>query len=284
MPSDSTEKVAFTQPTFSTQEETDSNYVSSLAHTHSHYHSKLYTSVVGVNPLIAAASPLLSLMGRLKSAAQFTDISELYLDLIHEIKSFESYAQRLNYRPETVLIARYILTATLDETILETDWGRENNWEKHKLLLFFQQEEWGGERFFVILERLEEEPALYIDVLELVYMCLSLGYEGKFRYQERGHLTLSDLLQDLFYKIYQVRRELKPDLNGKKPLLLPKLAPTQTINVLIPVKLFCLSALFSLAVVGSSFTQQQWQHLNPLATPLTHENANSHLVSHEVTT
>ena len=182
---------------------------SAAPHSHSQtqtpYHSKLYTSKISVNPLLAAASPLLSIMGRLHSTAQPYDIAELYLDLIHEIKSFDSYAQRLNYRSETILVARYILTTTLDETILNTHWGKQSGWEKHKLLMFFQQEEWGGDRFFVILERLEEEPLFYIDLLELVYTCLSLGYEGKFLFQERGHHSLAEITEDLFYKIQQIR-------------------------------------------------------------------------------
>lgn len=232
-----------------------------LVHTHSPYHSKLYTSAVSVNPLIAAASPILSLLGRLQTSPHPADIAELYLDLIHEIKSFESYAQRLSYRTETIFIARYMLAATIDETILNTSWGQESGWENHKILFFFQQEEWGGERFFVILERLQEEPLLYIDALELAYMCLSLGYEGKFRYQERGHLALDEIIKKLFFKISQVRDELKPDLNSPKLATLPK---SQTVKVLIPTKLFCLSTLFSLLIMGSAFTGQQWQQLNPL--------------------
>lgn len=232
-----------------------------LTHTHSHYTSKLYTSTIGVNPLVAAASPILSLMGRLRSATHPYEISELYLDLIHEIKSFESHAQRLNYRAENILIARYLLTSTLDETILNTAWGKESEWEKHKLLMFFQQEEWGGERFFVILERLEEEPLFYVDLLELAYICLSLGFEGKFRYLERGHYPLNEISKNLFYKIQQIRHELKPDLNPKR--LHSSATRIKVKSTLIPVKLFLLSAFFSLAVVGTSFTSQQWQQLIP---------------------
>src|SRR3990167_9014247 len=136
-----------------------------LVHTHSPYYSKLYTSNINVNSLLAAASPIFTLLGRVRILPQYTNPNELYLDFVHEIKAFESYAQRLNYRAENILVARYLLASTVDEVILNTHWGKESEWREHNLLMFFQQEDWGGNRFFVILERLEEEPLFYIDVL-----------------------------------------------------------------------------------------------------------------------
>src|SRR3990167_2355885 len=189
-----------------------------LAHAHSQYNSKLYTPVISINPLIAAASPILSLIGRLRNAF-------------------------------------------VDETWLHSTSGKEKEWEKHKLLLFFQQEDWGGERFFIILERLEQDPLFYIDLLELTYLCLSLGYEGKFRYQERGHLKLQEIINNLFEKIKQIRHELKPDFNSKRILVKQK---TQVKEILIPIRLFIMSTCLSLILIGNSLSIEHWQHLNPL--------------------
>ncbi|EKD75722.1 MAG: IcmH [uncultured bacterium] len=255
------EGTTYFAPTSFLIEQTASGTRVPLAHAHSQYNSKLYTPVISINPLIAAASPILSLIGRLRNAFISQDTAELYLDLIHEIKSFESYAQRLNYRAEIILIARYALSAMVDETLLHSTSGKEKEWEKHKLLLFFQQEDWGGDRFFIILERLEQDPLFYIDLLELTYLCLSLGYEGKFRYQERGHVELQKIINNLFDKIKKIRHELKPDFNSKKITLKQK---PKVKEILIPIRLFIMSTCLSLILIGSSLSIEHWQHLNPL--------------------
>ena len=184
-----------------------------------HYRSKVYTLRNGANPLISSASPLFSIANMLRRTTHYENLDTLYHHLIHEMHAFESQAQRLNYRPETILVTRYMLATFLDEIILNKPWGEEN-WKNHKLLMYFQQEDWGGDRFFVILDRLYEEPIPHIDLLELIYMILSLGYEGKFRYQDRGHVQLTIITENLFKKIQQYRLELRPNLHAER-LLLP---------------------------------------------------------------
>jgi len=52
----------------------------------------------------------------------------------------------------------------------------------------------GGERFFEFLTHFEREPGRYGDVLELMYLCLSLGFEGRLRVADQndaGHERLS---------------------------------------------------------------------------------------------
>lgn len=221
--------------------------------------SKFYSSMIGANPLLAAASPILSLVGRLYTASVLQDLSELYLDLIHEINAFENQAERFNYRHETIVIARYILAATLDEVIIK----KEPRWQNSQLLNFFQQDDVSGERFFLILERLSEEPAFYIDLLELIYVCLSLGYEGKFRQQLGAHHTLNTLRHEVFYKLCQIKRELRPSLNTTKQLTYQK-SRVKFQTILLPTKWFLLSAGLTVAIIVSSFTTQQWQGLNPI--------------------
>jgi type VI secretion system protein ImpK len=41
------------------------------------------------------------------------------------------------------------------------------------------REAWGGEKFFELLDRTSQDPARHIDLLELQYLCLALGFAGK---------------------------------------------------------------------------------------------------------
>lgn len=222
--------------------------------------SKYYQSMIGANPLLAAASPIFSLASRLQITDSLSNLSEVYLDLIHEIHAFETQAKRFNYRQDTITIARYLLAATLDEILIK----KIPTWRHHALLQFFQQEDVSGERFFLVLERLAEEPAFYIDLLELMYVSLSLGYEGKFANELGGHHALNHLKNEVFYKICQTKRELRPTLNVTRQLRYQKKV-TKIKTLLLPSSGFLVSTLVSLGIMASSLSAAQWQALNPLA-------------------
>ncbi len=177
----------------------------------SYYRSKAYNATLGINPLIAAASPLFTLAANLRECESYTDINGLYQQLSHEIRAFENSAQAQNNRSDIILVARYVICCLLDEIILNTSWGKISNWERHKLLATFHNEPNGDERFFVILDRISEAPEAHIDLLELLYLCLNFGFEGKYRYQENGKMQLESVIDHLFDLIRYQRGDIKKD-------------------------------------------------------------------------
>lgn len=183
-----------------------------LASAHSYYRSKTFVANAGTNRLIAAASALLSLATRLKETIGYSDIETLYQHLCHEISAFETLARKEGFRSETTLVARYILCTMLDECILQTPWGKFGEWDNHRLLFSFQKEAWGGERFFLILDRLSDDPAIHVDLLELIYLCLTLGYEGKYRLIENGNMQLEQIVEQLYRIIRYQRGDVKKEL------------------------------------------------------------------------
>ena len=102
---------------------------------------------------------------------------------------------------EVVLAARYALCAGLDEAVLSTPWGQQSEWAQHPLLVALHREAWGGEKFFEMLDRISQDPARHIDLMELQYLCLAFGFAGKYQVQERGHERLAEVQQDLYRKI-----------------------------------------------------------------------------------
>lgn len=183
-----------------------------LASPRAYYRSKKVTVHTGINPLIAAAASLITTAADLRILPDFSNAYDLYQELVHEIKAFETQAQSQGYRSEIILVARYILCTTLDEIILNTPGDKQSEWYKHKLLTTFHGEDWGGERFFLILERLSADVALHIDILELIYLCLNLGYSGKYQIIENGHTELEDLTDNLYQNIRWQRGEIKKEL------------------------------------------------------------------------
>jgi type VI secretion system protein ImpK len=60
-----------------------------------------------------------------------------------------------------------------------------------------------------VLERISSDPGRFIDLMELLYLCLAFGFAGKYRVKERGQTQLAELQRDLYRKIRD-RREAAP--------------------------------------------------------------------------
>ena len=95
----------------------------------------------------------------------------------------------------------------IDETVLSMPWGLESIWSKESLLITFHKEYSAGERFFALLKKRLEQPRSNIDVLEFFYVCLCLGFQGRYRMLERGGEELARVKQDVYQIIRRERGE-----------------------------------------------------------------------------
>jgi type VI secretion system protein ImpK len=172
----------------------------------------------GLNPLLQAANALLVLAGRVRTTLAPSDTGSLRRRALEAVRSFEERAASAGIPSETVLAARYALCATLDEAVLSTPWGAQSDWASQTLLVTLHRETWGGEKFFEMLERISRDPARHIDLMELQYACLALGFTGKFQVLERGQNQLADIQRDLYRRIRAHRgtteSELSPHWRG----------------------------------------------------------------------
>ncbi|MGN6650453.1 DotU family type VI secretion system protein [Trinickia sp.] len=160
----------------------------------------------GTNPLVAAANPLLNLVPQIRSAVHHPNPAWLREHLAAEIRQFETRAQQAGVAPEAIIGARYCLCTALDEAAALTPWGA-GVWSAHSLLVQFHNETWGGEKFFQVLERLSQHPRQHLDLLELLYFCLALGFEGRYRVLDNGRSQLEALRQQLAQTIRSMRGE-----------------------------------------------------------------------------
>jgi type VI secretion system protein ImpK len=167
----------------------------------------------GINPLVRAANPLLDLVVPLRVMATHSNIEGLRQQLVIAIKKFESDARDARIEQETIAAARYALCTFLDETISSTPWGGSGVWASRSLLVAFHNEAFGGEKFFLILQRLCQAPRANLDVLELMYLCLALGLEGRYRVIDGGRGQLDILRERLQQLIQRERGPYEPDLS-----------------------------------------------------------------------
>ncbi|PRA23044.1 hypothetical protein CQZ99_27120 [Pseudomonas poae] len=160
---------------------------------------------IGVNPLVDAAWELLLLVVQLKASSGREPLQALNDRLSVAVTGFETRALHLGVDNGQVMSARYVLCSVIDEAVTTTAWGSRSDWSKISLLSRFHKETFGGEKFFQLLERLSRDPVKHMSILELMYLCLSMGFEGKYRVVERGVAQLETLRDALYRQIRQVR-------------------------------------------------------------------------------
>ncbi|ARP87832.1 DotU family type VI secretion system protein [Bordetella genomosp. 9] len=209
--------------------------------------------ISGSNPLVAAANPLLDLIPQIRATASHPAPAMLREHLLDEIRQFELRAQQAGIPNETILGARYCLCTALDEAAALTPWGGNGVWSAHSLLVTFHNETWGGEKFFQLLNRLSQNPSQHLDLLELLYYCLLLGFEGRYRVIDNGRSQLETLRQRLLRILRSARgeyaRELSPHWRD---------APAQTPLRRLPVPLWAYGALAAVLALAI-FSLLSWR-------------------------
>ena len=167
----------------------------------------------GLNPLEKSASVLLNLLSQIRNTSSHPNPDDLHKHLAGEIKRFEAKAQREGLVAETIYIARYALCTTIDEFVMSTPWGSGSIWNKQSLLSMFHKETHGGERFFLMLKKLKQDPTRNIYLLELLYVCLALGFQGRYRVSPDGMNELAEIRESLYRTIRNQREEFDPAMS-----------------------------------------------------------------------
>jgi len=176
---------------------------------------------IGVNRLVAIAAPLLAAairIGGSQRSARNPDPELLRRGMVEEVRRFEKNALATGMDTRPLRAARYALCATIDDLVLSTPWGAASSWSQQSLTSIFHTEVTGGDRFFDILEQMQKDLGHNGEVVELMYLCTSLGFEGRYRVMPRGVAALTEL-RDSVYRVIRNRRgeferELSPHWRG----------------------------------------------------------------------
>jgi type VI secretion system protein ImpK len=171
------------------------------------------TKLGGLNPLIEAANPLLAAVPQIRHALRHPDPAGLRARLREQIDGFERSARAAGVPEDRVAPARYALCALLDDSAAATPWGRE--WATHGLLTELHGERGGADKLFALLDQMAGEAAKHLDLLEFFYVCLALGFEGKYRGGEGGRQALTQARAKLYASLSQHRPQASAELSGR---------------------------------------------------------------------
>lgn len=156
---------------------------------------------------------VLTAVVRLRSSRQaVSDANSFRLHMREALKSADQEARKRGYSGESVQLAIFAVVAFLDESILNSRNPLFADWPRKPL----QEELFGthmaGEVYFQNLQKLlghTDSPEL-ADVLEVYYLCVLLGFGGRYSMGNKGDLrTIMDAVGE---KIRRIRGRL-PDLS-----------------------------------------------------------------------
>jgi type VI secretion system protein ImpK len=153
----------------------------------------------GVQSLPDMAATLFSLILSLRTSSNYGSETELRRKIAGYLEQIDKEGLDAGIAREDLEAVKYPLVAFIDETILNSEWKGREGWREHPLQLDLFGETVAGERFFERLDKVRRAGETKAELLEIYYLCMALGFEGK--YKIAGPAKLRELLTD-------VRREL----------------------------------------------------------------------------
>jgi type VI secretion system protein ImpK len=195
---------------------------------------------VGPSVIFAAASPLLSLLARLRYVLSVPDPGALRDRTVEELRRFEQTLREQNLPIDLIRASHYALCASLDDVVRNTPWGSRGPWADTSLVAAFHGEVRSGERFFDVLAQLSRNQGKFLPVIELMYACMSLGMQGRYRLSPRGPAELDRVREETYVLIMRQRgpaeRALSPHWQGIS-------APYRPLRASLPVWVAALAGL-----------------------------------------
>jgi len=162
------------------------------------HHIDYYDDLNEDNPFLASARGLFRETYSIINLTESRDIDSVNRKMRREMDRFGENITKYGGDSRYLKIARYMMCTFCDELIANSSWALARDWAGVGLLNHYHQESYGGDKFFQMLEKFMGEPSRYIDLLELSFVCLSFGFGG--RYKQQNRLQELNILKENLYK------------------------------------------------------------------------------------
>jgi type VI secretion system protein ImpK len=171
------------------------------------------------DPLGRSVEPLFHLLLRLRGQRQpGLDAGDVYRSCCQEIEQHKARCVELDIPAADAADALYALVALLDETAVQGESALREHWLRRLLQTQFFDENLAGERFFERLAALRADAKRHA-VLRVFYLCLLLGFRGK--YHLRGsELELLEIQESIRHELQRagaIPSQLVLSPNGRRP-------------------------------------------------------------------
>ena len=148
-----------------------------------------------------------SLILKLRETDEYGDSDLLRNRIVDLLKQAHEKALRLAIPMQDIKDARFAIVAFLDETIVGSSWSDRATWITKPLQVQLYGEAVAGKEFFERLERLKADAAMRHDALNVYYICLALGFKGKFQMMgAAGQNALRSEIEDIYARLSATSR------------------------------------------------------------------------------
>jgi len=117
------------------------------------------------------------------------------------LKEFEASATRLNVPLANIRLAKYALTAFIDQKVLTSNLALKDAWLEKPLQMTYFDDFNAGEEFYVKLDQLRNSgDSGRFDVEEVYYLSLVMGFTGKYgdkRGEEQRRILIDRLAREI---------------------------------------------------------------------------------------
>jgi type VI secretion system protein ImpK len=141
---------------------------------------------------------LLAFALQLKRSSDPGDAEAMRQKVDEQFRLLESKARQSDVPQEDVQQAKYAICAFIDEMILTSSWGLKDSWADKPLQLAYFNDFSAGEEFYTKVETLR--AAKKTPVLEVYYLCLALGFRGKYvdlQGMEKKKVLMDSMLREM---------------------------------------------------------------------------------------
>jgi len=165
------------------------------------------------NLLLEAAGPLLLLLGRLRTSLMSANFANLMEQVADAVDEFDRTMRAESVPAVLADEAKYVLCATCDDIVQNIPSEQRHIWAQYSMLSRFFGERTGGVRFFEKLDKAKLDPTTNYDLLELIYACLAMGFQGIHRTTAGGAATLQSIHRNTYELLRRARPRSREDLS-----------------------------------------------------------------------
>ncbi|RDU62933.1 DotU family type IV/VI secretion system protein [Helicobacter didelphidarum] len=157
--------------------------------------------------------PLLLLAHRLSLVSKIDmSVEQLREDMLNEILSINATLLNLKIYDEVdITRLRYCVCVFIDESLMKNEIFIDSYWANNPLTIRLFNENQGGDKFFGVMDKWLENPSKNKDTLEFIYVCLILGYRGKFDIEP-------DCKEKILYLCDNICSAITPSMESKEDI------------------------------------------------------------------
>ena len=152
-----------------------------------------------VPSLAILATDILLIGVKIRETANLGQADQLKRLLTAYFKDFERTCLSHGKPAEAVEQGKYALAAFIDETIINSESSVRETWIAEPLQTAFFNDNLAGENFFKRLEAMLPDLKRNLEVIEVYYLALALGFQG--RYRLSGPEVLPNVVRNLLKRI-----------------------------------------------------------------------------------